>query len=268
MTLPEVFLCMIPRRPSSRTAHEGPGPGAESCDPKLRIIKCPSCSSWISVEQEWTTVCQACGKVVSTRRPIYPPSHYLNGSDEELLQTYIDYVESNLAPQEWGFRRNALLPKKLTVIYDSEYCRVKFVLRGSDYGPLYASSIYYGRLHAPDDEVYMNWRGESCRCWHRDSEIMMLTLPFLEEMSPEEISLEPAEFWQQREQALGAYPSDEIEYQLSLHSRIWERYGEKLFHVFDLRQPDLWEKYAAFSETFKRAWHKRWNINHEIERIC
>ena len=237
-------------------------------------MKCPSCNNEISVGKEWTTVCRKCGKVISTKRQIYPPSHYLNGTRDELLQTFITYVERNLSLKKWSFHKSTLIPKELTVIYNSEFCRVKFTLRGSDYGPLYASFIHYGRLHAPDNEPYMIWKGEKCPCWHFDSNTLKLTLPFLEGLSPQKIAMENAEFWQSRENSLGAYPADRIEYPLILHSKIWERYGEKLFSVFDLRQSALWEEYSIFIYEYKKAWHKRLkttldiDITHDIKKIC
>lgn len=220
------------------------------------------------MDKEWATVCRNCGNVFSTRRQIYPPSHYLNGTSDELLQTFIGYIESNLSLENWGFSKNILLPNKLTAIYDSEFCRVKFTLRGSDYGPLYASSIYYGRLHAPDDELHIVWKGEPCRCWHSDSDILTLTLPFLDRMSPQQISFETTEFWKTREDSFGAYGSDGIDYPLSLQAKIWERYGERFFSVFDLRQPELWEEFSMFTNEYKKSWHKRWNITRDIEKIC
>jgi hypothetical protein len=30
------------------------------------------------------------------------------------------------------------------------------------------------------------------------------------------------------------------------HAMIWEHYGQRLFELFDLRRPDLWEKYSSF----------------------
>lgn len=249
-------------------------------DSKLRTLKCPFCNELIPGSKEWITVCSNCKthlelvwhneKVVSIRRAIYPPSHYMNGSDDDLLQALIDCIEKDLSPENWGFRKVNRLPNKLTVIYESEFCRVKFALRGSDYGPVFASSVHYGRLHAPDNEFYMYWNGEQFRCWHSSSDILTRTLPFFEGMSPQQIAIEQAAFWQSREASLGVdHPiSDYIEYPLKLHSKIWERYGKKLFGLFDVRQPELWEEYSRFSDEYSRAWYKRWNITRDIEKIC
>ncbi len=42
-------------------------------------------------------------------------------------------------------------------------------------------SIYYGRLHAPNEETTMIWNGEECHCWHR----FELALHFLDGRTPE-----------------------------------------------------------------------------------
>lgn len=212
------------------------------------------------------------GKVVSIRRAIYPPSHHQNGSPRELLQIFIDCIEKDLAPEKWGFNKMLRLPNDdqgFAVIYNSEHCRVKFLLHCSDYGPVFASSIYYGRLHASDNEPYINWNGEKCRCWHSGSDILTLTIPFFEAMSPSEIAMANADFWQAREKTFDVeHPSsDYIEYPLKLHSKIWERYGSKLFNLFDLRSDKLWEEYSKFSDEYSRAWRKRWNISGS-EKFC
>ena len=89
-------------------------------------------------------------------------------------------------------------------------------------------------------------------------------------MSPQQIAMEPAAFWQSREESFGVDhpPSDYIEYPLKLHSKVWERYGKKLFSLFNLREPELWREYSEFSDEYKRAWHKRWNITRGIEKVC
>lgn len=255
----------------------------ESMDYKLRTLKCPFCNRPIPSSKEWITVCNNCKmhleliwnneKVVSIRRAIYPPSHYLNGSPNELLQTFIECIEKDMALEEWGFNKVLRLPNDkqgFAVIYDSEHCRVKFLLHGSDYGPVFASSIYYGRLHAADQEPFINWNGEKCRCWHSGSNILTLTLPFFEAMSPSEIAMQKVDFWQSREKSFGVdHPSsDYIEYPLKLHSKIWERYGKNLFNLFDLRHPELWEEYSTFSDAYNQAWYKRWNMTHNIEKFC
>ncbi len=251
-------------------------------DSKLRTLKCPFCNGPIPSSKEWITVCSNCKthleliwhneKVVSIRRAIYPPSHYLNGSPNELLQAFIDCVEEDLSPEKWGFNKNIRLPNDsqgLTVIYGSELCRIKFVLGGSYYGPVFASFVYYGRLHAPDDKQYIKQGNEICRYWHAD--VIRLMLPFLEGMSPKQLGEGPNEIFQTLERALNIeHPStDEIEYPLKLHAAVWERYGKKLFEIFDMRNPELWEKYCNFSNEYWKALYKRlkWEMPTTIEKL-
>ena len=210
-------------------------------------------------------------RVVSIRRAIYPPSHYLNGSADELLQTFIDCIERDLSLEKWGFGKCIRLPKNnrgFAAIYDSEYCRVMFLLHGSDYGPVFASSIYYGRLHADDNEYFINWNGENCLCWH--SNITGLTLPFIEGVSPLQLATDQGETVQSLGESLNVdFPSsDYIEYPLKLHAKIWERYGKELFDLFDLRKPELWEKYSKYSDEYSEALNKRFNTSHIIRKIC
>jgi len=37
-----------------------------------------------------------------------------------------------------------------------------------------------------------------------------------------------------------------------IHSSIWEHYGERLFELFDIRHPELWEKYIDFLKEYDR----------------
>ena len=235
-------------------------------DSKVRTISCPFCNSPIPVNKEWAVVCRNCKRVVPTRREIHAIDHYLNGSASELLETFIGYVELDPSPESWGFDKNIRLPNKLTVIYDSEFCRVKFALRPSDYGPVYATYIFYGRLHAPDDQQYMQWNNENCLCWH--SNITGLTLPFIEGISPQQLAENSGDIWQSLEKDFNVFPSDYVQHPLSLHSKIWGKYGKRLFSIFDLRNPELWEEYSKYSNEYNEARHKKWNISHAIEKIC
>jgi hypothetical protein len=229
-------------------------------------MKCPFCNSLIPVHKEWTVVCQNCKSVVSTRREIYPIAHYLNGTDSELLQKFIDYVEIDLSPESWGFHEHIRLPNNLTAIYDSEFCRVKCVLAPSDFGPVYATHIFYSRLHAPDNQQYIKWNNENCLCWH--SNIMELTLPFIEGIAPQQLVENSGDIRKSLEKALNVFPSDQIEYPLMLHSRIWEKYGRKLFSIFDLREPELWKEYSKYSNEYNEFHQKKWKVSYVIEKIC
>src|SRR5215213_8987715 len=81
----------------------------------------------------------------------------------------------------WGFKESYYSAKSGRLIYDSEWCRVKLVWGGWDYGGGNNISIQYGRLHAPNEETTMSWDGEECHCWHDFD----LPLHFLDGHSPE-----------------------------------------------------------------------------------
>ena len=72
---------------------------------------------------------------------------------------------SNLSA--WGFKESFRSVKGRELIYDSEWRRISVVWGGWD--PLGGNSIsiYYGRLHAPNEDVKMIWNGEECYVWHR-----------------------------------------------------------------------------------------------------
>ena len=78
-------------------------------------------------------------------------------------------LNENLDFERWGFRQSYILPKKFPlIIYDSQWCRVKFSFdHGDRYDDRAHLSVYYGRLHAPSDDSFMVWNDEKCWCWHR-----------------------------------------------------------------------------------------------------
>lgn len=242
---------------------------------ELPKLSCPVCNTPISVDNKhWIIQCSSCGKeiqivhdngkVVSVRR--YISLSYLHD------KAFIDYVEKNLPLEKWGFSKTFQPQEGNMVIYDSEFCRVKFELSQKDYYPMYDTQIYYGRLHAPDKENRIQWNGENCLCWH--SNILGLAIPFIERIPLQQLVENYTEIWQSLVKPLNVdYPSsDYIEYPLRLHSKIWEHYGEKLFFIFDMRNPELWEKYSAFSNEYNdlhnEILHKKYDISCSIERIC
>jgi hypothetical protein len=151
--------------------------------------------------------------------------------------------------EQWGFEltyishSSELSPE---IIYDSEWCRVRFSFRG--YREIFDQNdilnIRYGRLHATDKGDLMTWNGEPYQCWHHIS----LALCFLDGMSIKEAS---EILWKHpmlsahkeiKETGFIAQHAAETE----THAMIWEHYGQRLFELFDLRRPDLWEKYSSF----------------------
>jgi hypothetical protein len=53
---------------------------------------------------------------------------------------------------------------------------------------------------------------------------------------------------------------------LRLHNKIWEHYGQKLFELFDIRKPAVWEKYVQFHNEVKRLQYENWKSKIKIEK--
>ncbi len=185
-----------------------------------------------------------------------------------LIQQYINF-------EKWGFEQTQVSQKyeypheRPQIIYDSEWCRVKFLYRS--YGEMYDQSdvlsILYGRLHAADMADSILWNGELHHCWHHIS----LALCFLDGMSTEEAAKalwnHPiiAGYKKSKEMQNISQPSKESE----MHAIIWEKYGYRLFELFDLRRPDLWEKYSVFiKQVYDIRGFKHYGYGVPHEKIC
>jgi hypothetical protein len=166
----------------------------------------------------------------------------------KLLETRIDF-------KKWGFRQTFYgIAQEFapSVIYDSQSCRVRFVWQIADHldGP--TLNIMYGRLHAPNHQRFMFWNGSYCHCWH--NHLVDNVLSFLDGFSPQEAvekNFEVSYFNQFAQQNKG-HQWSHIEWTIRLHSSIWEHYGDRLFDLFDLHRPDLWEQYMFFVAEFYR----------------
>jgi hypothetical protein len=116
-------------------------------------------------------------------------------------------------------------------------------------------SIDYGRLHAPNEDLFMVWNGEGCRCWHS----ILDPLRFLDGLTPEaaykqakvdnQLPLAVRNFRQSKEgkRLLKEYSPKSA---IVLQATIWEQYGNRLFELFDLRRPDLWKDYRQFLKEY------------------
>ena len=181
-------------------------------------------------------------------------------SQDEQVQKLFELVESTLNLKHWGFQKTFVddsVTLSLGIIYDSEWCRVKFVSSGIDTNRGDDNiSIYYGRLHAANESTIMHWNGKLCYCWHRINE----ALNFLDGLTPEDAvnQLRLHRKWSNvmeefRQSDLG----QELKYRqpewlIRMHASIWNFYGERLFELFDLRQPDLWQRYSSFYSEFHK----------------
>jgi hypothetical protein len=150
----------------------------------------------------------------------------------------------------WGFRQSYIRPENYpTIIYDSEWCRVKFAFEGSgdQHDQRTYLRVYYGRLHAPSNNSFMLLNKEEHWCWHDDH----FVLNFIDGLSPEEGIQEkytPRAIAQYKKTDLAAVLNSlsPAEWTAGMAAQIWKEYGQRLFEVFDLRRPDLWDRYKVF----------------------
>ena len=189
---------------------------------------------------------------------LYPRDSNKPERAEEVGNALRALIEENLEIERWGFHLTFTKFIKITnikIIYDSDWCRVKFKFSRVHYPGTDEILIDYGRLHAPNEESFMVWNGEGCRCWHN----VLDPLRFLD-------GLTPADAYQQamvdkqlplvvknfRESDRAKELLDEYSPKsaIALQSKLWNHYGERLFELFDLRRPDLWQEYRGFLKAY------------------
>jgi hypothetical protein len=188
---------------------------------------------------------------------------YLSISEQEyedLLRTerakYLQILEQIIDFKMWGFKQTfvgAATPQPWCVIYDSEWCRVCFTWNIEDRRDYPISHVYYGRLHAPSNEYVILWNGKNCYCWHD----IRLALFFLDNVSWQDTAAARKEFKlptaeEKFRQTSTGKGWSQPEWMARMHLAFWKQYDKKLFELFDLRHPDLWEKYTKFLEEYHK----------------
>ncbi len=168
---------------------------------------------------------------------------------------FLDAVERYLDLDRWGLRPTRLRISDVAVIYDSPRCRVK-LLPSFERDPGEGSVLcHYGRLHAPDDDLYIDWQGERCIAWHSLGSGQYYW--FLEGCTPQEA----AQHSRRRSEwpVRLAFEATErgrtlhgIEWSVAYSGFRWEYFGERLFSLFDLRQPERWEALRRFLREYFR----------------
>lgn len=171
----------------------------------------------------------------------------------QTLENVIDF-------QHWNFHQSFASFEDKTppyVIYDSEWCRVWFSWKGGDLHQPPEMSVFYGRLHAPNDGGFVILEGENYRTWHHVTE----PLYFLDGLSGKEAADKwllkhrlpfVIEEFKQSESGKKLLPGgyQTIEGVAHLHLTIWRHYGTPLFELFDSRKQDLWSKYTNFLKEY------------------
>lgn len=199
-----------------------------------------------------------------------------NGKD--IGNALIQLIEENLDLKRWAFRMTFtkfIDMSNIKIIYDSEWCRIKFNFSRERLPlPKYDElAIYYGRLHAPNEEPYMEWNGENCHCWHQIWE----PLRYLDGLSPSaavqqreilnQLPMVAEKYWNSSEGKTirDVYPP---RYGITLQSVLWKHYGQRLFELFDLRKPDLWQAYQKFIREYYGLLNEESSYGPPYENIC
>jgi len=176
---------------------------------------------------------------------------------ERICNEMAEVAEKYLPLKRWGFNESVHVPyykdrwsMEPTVIYNSEWCKLSISFREwvHPYSTKYRILVTYGRLHAPDSpEGYkaMTWNGERCHPWHHSTK----TLHFLDGCSPEYTAKERTH----KHKLITKYRQDtkgkgysSAEWTIRKEAMIWEHYAPRIFELFDLRRPKLWEEYRTF----------------------
>ncbi|NTW99282.1 MAG: hypothetical protein HGB35_05010 [Geobacteraceae bacterium] len=157
-------------------------------------------------------------------------------------------------------------PEKL--IYDSQWCRISLIWGGWDQVGGNNMHIRYGRLHAPNEKIMMLWQGEECRCWHRIEH----ALHFLDGHAPADVArlryshptLDP--FYE--EDIRKRFPRRQLEWLAQMQVTVWQQYGQRLFDLFDLRQPELWQQYRQFLKEVYDIHGRDSDIKPPMDKVC
>ena len=174
--------------------------------------------------------------------------------------------------EDWGFHQSFIQPERYPIfVYDSEWCRIKFAFdsSGDQHDRSTHLNVYYGRLHAPGGDSFMLWNGEKCWCWHR----VDYALNFLDGLSPEaaiKVQYSPKIIEQYRQSDLAKELSaiSQAEWMAGMETEIWKHYGQRLFELFDLRRPELWEQYSGFIQEFHKIKKSESSGYPAYDKIC
>jgi hypothetical protein len=183
---------------------------------------------------------------------------------QEMLRLTQGLLDYNI----WGFKESYRSVKSGLLILDSEWCRINITWGGWDYLGGNSISIYYGRLHAPNESAKMNWNGEECYAWHEfecplhfldgrspaDAAKMNFSTPFISKYYEEDYS--------------HTFSHRQPEWLMQMHMEVWGHYGRRFFELFDLRQPDLWEQYRRFLKELYDIKGRPSFIKPAMDKVC
>jgi hypothetical protein len=195
---------------------------------------------------------------------------------DDLGNALVQMIEENLDVKRWGFHltyKNFARANEIVVVYNSQWCKINFTFSRQRIPQHDELSIEYGRLHAPNEEPFMVWEGEKCRCWHN----VLDPLRFLDGLSPNEAAEQVMTLKQLphvvrdfRESAFGKklleeYPPKSA---IVLQSILWKHYNDRLFELFDIRHPKLWNSYRKFIKEYYALLGMKASYGPPYENIC
>jgi hypothetical protein len=170
--------------------------------------------------------------------------------------------------ETWKFEESFRSEKGNELIYDSEWCRISLTWGGWDQAGGNSMHIHYGRLHAPNENITMNWQGEECRCWHE----LDYVLHFLDGRTPAEAAdldvSHPTTDAFYKSENTQKFQRRHPEWMAEMHLTIWQQYGQRLFDLFDLRQPELWKQYQAFLKEVYDIQGRDSDIKPPMDKVC
>ena len=188
--------------------------------------------------------------------------------DVDPIQEMLRIVNDFSKIETWKFEESFRSEKGNELIYDSEWCRISLTWGGWDQAGGNSMHIHYGRLHAPNENITMNWQGEECRCWHE----LDYVLHFLDGRTPAEAAdldvSHPTTDAFYKSEITQKFQRRHPEWMAEMHLTIWQQYGQRLFDLFDLRQPELWKQYQAFLKEVYDIQGRDSDIKPPMDKVC
>jgi len=192
----------------------------------------------------------------------------VNERDIDPIEEMTRIAQTVLRLESRGFKESYHSSTTGELIYDSEMCRINLIWDGWD--PLDGNSmhIHYGRLHASDEETTIIWNGEGCRCWHR----VEYPLHFLDKRTPAQAAelnyshILKTSFYE--DEFRQKFYRRQLEWTAQMHITIWQYYGNRLFDLFDLRRPDLWQQYQQFLKEVYDIKGRNPAIKPSLDKVC
>lgn len=197
-------------------------------------------------------------------------------NSEDVGLAVVNMVEDNLDVKRWNFNltfKKFVKTNSIKIVYRSNKCQIKFLFSRQRLPQYDELTILYGRSHAPNEDPFMMWEGQQCNCWHH----YLDPLRFLDGLTPHG-AMEQVKVLKQlpivvrgfRESDLGKkliaeYPPKSA---IVLQSVIWKHYGQRLFDLFDLQKPDLWQGYQKFLREYYGLLGEESSYGPPYENVC